>query len=275
MSMPYDLVFIRHGESEANLVHQLERDGVIHVNHREVYDRPDWLQRLSAKGTVQAKAAGDWLRKNYIDPNDFDRCYGSTFMRTRETAYYVGGDDSHWLLDDRLKERDWGRYGATPKEERALLFPETHKNHKSNKWYSRMDGGESLADNVLMRARDFFGSLHREMSEKRVLVVSHGEFILTMRYLIERMLPEEWMIMEGDKAQEIKNCTIVHYTRVNPEDPNDISPHLSWIRLIYPYDTDNSPFNGEWRRISEKRYVPGAQLLDQLELSEPLIIRDK
>lgn len=273
MAMPMDLFFVRHGESEANVVHRQEREGVIHDQHASVYARPDWLQRLSGLGVEQAKSAGAWLKGNFIDPNEFDRCYGSTFMRTRETAYYVAGPKSHWLLDDRLKERDWGRYGAAPKEERAILFPETHKNYKANKWYARMEGGESLADNVLMRARDFFGTLHRDMSEKRVLVVSHGEFILTMRYLIERMLPEEWMAMEGDVAQEIKNCTILHYTRQNPDDENDVAAHLNWMRLIYPDDPKSSPFGGKWRPVREKRYVKGADLKKQLDLSKPLIPR--
>ena len=269
--MPYDLVFVRHGESEANVVHRLESNGVIHANHSEVYDRPDWLQRLSSLGIEQAKSAGEWLKNNFIDPAKFDRCYGSTFIRTRETAYYVGGEKSNWLLDDRLKERDWGRFGATPKEERAKVFPETYKNHKTNKWYSRMDGGESLADNVLMRARDFVGTLHRDMSEKSVLIVSHGEFMLTMRYLLERMLPEEWMVMEEDAAQEIKNCTIIHYTRCNPEDPTEISPYMGWVRMIYPYDEANSPHGGKWMPVSEKRYLKASELYKQIAISPPLL----
>lgn len=210
MGMPYDLVIIRHGESEANVVHRQESDGVIHPNHVDVYERPDWLQRLSPKGIDQAKSAGEWLRNNFIDPNKFDRCYGSTFMRTRETAYHVGGEQSHWLLDDRLKERDWGKFGASPKEERALLFPDTFKNHKVNKWYSRMDGGESLADNVLMRVRDFIGTLQRDMDGKKVLIVSHGEFMLTMRYLLERMLPKSgwsWRVTRLKKSKTVRLFT--------------------------------------------------------------------
>lgn len=275
MGMPKDLVFVRHGESEANVIHEFERSGIIHPSHEKVYDRPDWMQRLSGHGTKQAQSAGDWLRKNFIDPSHFDRCYGSTFLRTRETAYYVGGVDCEWLLDDRLKERDWGLYGSTPKEQREELFPNTHKNHKINKWYTRMDGGESLADNVLLRARDFCGSLHRDMDGKRVLVVSHGEFILTMRYLLERMLPEEWMAMEGDVAQEIKNCTILHYTRQNPTDHNDIRPHITWMRMIYPYDEHSSPFAGAWRPVIEKRIVKGSDLKREINYAEPLVPRKK
>jgi broad specificity phosphatase PhoE len=273
MGMPLDLVFIRHGQSEANMIHDLERKSTIHDNHTDVYDRPDWMQRLSELGVEQAVAAGEWLRKNFIDPTEFDRCYGSTFLRTRETALYVGGESCDWHLDDRLKERDWGLYGATPREKREALFPNTHKNHSINKWYARMDGGESLADNVLMRARDFCGSLHRDMDKRRVLVVSHGEFILTMRYLLERMMPEEWMEMEGDVAQDIKNCTILHYSRQNPDDPSDVRPHISWMRMIYPYSEADSPFGGTWRQVIEKRVVKGDELRKQIDYAKPLIDR--
>jgi len=275
MSMPIDLVFVRHGESESNVVHVAERAETIHSAHTKVYERPDWLQRLSGQGVEQAKSAGGWLDSNDMSALKFDRCYASPFMRARETALFVGGQDSAWLLDDRIKERDWGEYGATPVEIRKELFPYSHKNHKTNKWYARMNGGESLADNVLMRARDFIGTLQRDMSSKRVLVVSHGEFMLTMRYLIERMLPEEWLAMDEDAAQEIKNCTIIHYTRQNPDNPKDIRTHVSWVRIVYPYNEAGSPWGGGWREVSEKRAVSGEDLEKQINCSEPLIDREE
>lgn len=273
MAMPLDLVFVRHGESEANVVHRVERSGTLHGAHEGVYDRADWLQRLSILGVEQAQSAGEWLANNNLRPQTFDRCYASPFMRARETALYVGGDTTQWLLDDRIKERDWGEYGATPRDMRDQMFPFSHKNHKTNKWYARLNGGESLADNVLMRARDFIGTLHRDMPGKRVLVVSHGEFMLTMRYLIERMLPEEWLAMDEDAAQEIKNCTIIHYTRANPDDPSDVRPHVSWVRMIYPYNQSASPWGGKWMEVQEKRFVEGSELRAQIDYSPPLIDR--
>ena len=275
MSMPNDLIFVRHGESEPNVVHRHEKNDHVHEAHQAVYERPDWQQRLSDKGVEQARSAGEWLQANGWPMIKFERCYASPFMRARETALQIGGDDSSWLLDDRIKERDWGEYGATPKEIRETLFPYAVKNHSTNKWYARLNGGESLADSVLMRARDFVGTLHRDLHDKAVLVVSHGEFMWTMRYLIERMLPEEWLVHEDDAAQEIKNCTILHYSRVNPSDPTDIAPHLSWMRMIYPYDVENSPFGGSWQPVSEKRSVRGSDIRKQLKLTPPLISRKK
>lgn len=272
MAMPNDLILVRHGESEPNVVHRAEKNGEpTHPSHTAVYERDDWLQRLSTKGIGQAKAAGEWLRRNGWSMERFDRRYASPFMRARETAYHIGGEDALWHLDDRIKERDWGEFGATPKDIRDAIFPYAAKSHENNKWYARLSGGESLADGVLMRARDFVGTLHRDLSGQSALVVSHGEFMWTMRYLIERMLPEEWLAREGDKAEDMKNCTILHYSRVNPDDPTDISPHLTWMRMVYPYDEAASPFGGKWVPIREKRLVSGKDLCDQLGLAPPLI----
>jgi hypothetical protein len=98
--------------------------------------------------------------------------------------------------------------------------------------------------------------------------------MLTMRYLIERMLPEEWLAMDDDAAQDIKNCTIIHYTRINPDNPKDIRPHLSWVRMIYPYAEDRSPWGGKWQAIKERRLVSAAELKQQLEYAPPIIPRD-
>lgn len=275
MSMPNELIFVRHGQSEPNVIHDSERNKLPHDALQTVYERHDWQQRLSQLGVDQAQSAGVWLQSHGYTHDVFSRCYASPFLRARETACYVGGPDAQWHLDDRIKERDWGEFGSTPKEFREQMFPFSHRAYKTNKWYARLNGGESLADNVLMRARDFVGTLHRELAGSKVLVVCHGEFMLTMRYLLERMLPEEWLAMDEDAAQDMKNCTILHYTRVNPDDRGDVRPHISWVRMIYPYDETASPWGGKWQKIDEKRVVSAPQLLRQIEIAPPLIRRHK
>jgi hypothetical protein len=41
MAMPNHLVFIRHGQSEANVVQQADKDGHIHEMADSINDRPD------------------------------------------------------------------------------------------------------------------------------------------------------------------------------------------------------------------------------------------
>src|SRR6476620_2660087 len=109
MSMPNHLVFVRHGQSEANIVQNAEKDGLPLLAPEGFYDYHDWAYRLSDLGIQQAKTAGEWILRNIGDPKYyFDRCYVSPFLRARETAAYVGGPACEWLIDERLKERDWG-----------------------------------------------------------------------------------------------------------------------------------------------------------------------
>ncbi len=61
------------------------------------------------------------------------------------------------------------------------------------------------------RFRDFQGTLHREADGKRVLVVTHGDFMGVARYNLERLLPEQFEKNEDEPSQEIKNCAICHY----------------------------------------------------------------
>ncbi len=270
MAMPRNIVLIRHGQSEANLIHKSERDGQLHPAHDDVYARHDWEHRLSEKGIEQATAAGLWLIDQGLEPVKFDRRYVSTYQRAIETAVYVGGnDDLEWHIDDRLRERYWGEFGATPHSERKERFPYAIDALKTNAFYADLNGAESLSA-VQMRVRDVIGTFHRDLDDKNVLVVAHGELITVARYILERMLPEEIVAADNDPRQHMRNCTTIHYSRQNPEDPSDVSDYISWMRMIYPDDVARSPFGGQWQEISEGRVRSAAQLRERLNISPPL-----
>lgn len=271
MPMPNDLVFVRHGQSEANIIQKADRAETPHPEATAINDRPDWQQRLSGKGIQQAKLARAWLDEHLGGAASFDGKYLSPFLRTRETAAYIGGDEaSEWTVDDRVVERSWGVYGIVPRAEQRSQFPLTNKLHEITPWYVRFDGGESMPD-VYGRFRDFQGTLHREQSGKRVLVVSHGDFINVARYGIERMLPEQWEAMDKDPAYTIRNCSITHYTRVNPEDLSDIRGKITWRRMVYPDAIDESPDGGSWVELPARQRFSGAELLQQIEFAPKLL----
>lgn len=271
MAMPNDLIFVRHGQSEANIVQKLQKNGEAHEHEGVIGDRPDWQQRLSALGIEQAQRAGVWLRQNLGELALFDALYVSPFLRTRETAAYLGGPETTgWTIDDRVVERSWGVYGIVPRAEQRVQFPLTSKLHQSTPWYVRFDGGESMPD-VYGRFRDFQATLHREQEGSRVLVVSHGDFINVARYGIERMTPEEWEDMDRDPRYTIRNCSVVHYSRVNPEDVEDIREKIRWRRIIYPDAIDTSPDGGEWVELAERRRYSGAELLQQADFAAPIL----
>jgi broad specificity phosphatase PhoE len=270
MAMPNDLVFIRHGQSEANTVQRDENHGYDESTVRALFRRPDWQHRLTSRGIEQARQAKHWLDENLGGLESFDALYVSPFYRTRETAAHIGGPDlGGWTIDDRVVERSWGVYGKRPTAEQRALFPMTVEEKAQNPWYTRLDGGESMPD-VYSRFRDFQGTLHREQSGKRVCVVSHGDFMNAARYGIERMTPEEWEKIDADRAYALQNCTILHYTRVNPNDPNDVQDKLHWRRYIYPGDIEHSPFGGQWVELSDRRRYTGEELISQATAAERL-----
>lgn len=271
MAMPSDLVFVRHGESEANIAQQADKLGRLSTRHAEIYDRPDWEQRLSTRGIEQAKLAGAWFDRHLGGAASFDFRYFSPFLRTRETAAHLGGTEcGGWIMDDRVVERSWGTYGALPRAERKRRYALAMKMYGQSPWYTKLPGGESRYE-VSDRFRDFQGTLHREAAGRRVLVVTHGDFMGIARYNIERLLPEEFEVIERDKAQDVKNCAIFHYSRINPADPADVRDKLSFRRLVNPTDVDSSPFDGQWVELPPRRKFTGAELLAQAERASRLL----
>ncbi len=264
MSMPLNLVFVRHGESEGNLAASLIREG--HEMPPSYYDTADWQYRLTEKGKEQAKMAGKVLIDMLGGPLEkFDERYVSSYIRARETAGNMGGPDCTWKVDDRIPERDWGQHN--------LLLPngldgqntisDTHKKMNWLRW--RPEGGESLMGEVYLRFRDWLDTLHREQSDKNVLAVAHGELIWMARYVIERMLPEEWNEAKEDKSQRIFNCDIIWYSRLDPTDDKKVSDHLEWRRFIRPTNQEESQFGSEWVKLDNKRRFSGQDLLEMAE----------
>ena len=271
MAMPNDLVFVRHGESEANIVQHADKRGRLHDSRAAINARPDWEQRLSSRGIEQAGMAKAWMDDNLGGAASFDLRYFSPFLRTRETAAYLGGVDcGDWIIEDRVVERSWGVYGALSRAEREKKFELTAQMYRQSPWYTKLDGGESRYE-VSDRFRDFQGTLHREAAGKRVLVVTHGDFMGIARYNIERMLPEQFEAVENDKTQTVTNCTILHYTRVNPDDAGDVREKLGFRRIINPTDLGSSPFGGNWVPLPPRPMYTGAELLAQVERAPRLI----
>lgn len=282
--MPNTFVLIRHGESEANVIQRHDKEGRYHDLMQAVYERPDWEQRLSVQGIEQARKAGRWLIKEFGGVDAFDLKISSPFMRTRETALYLTNPDldptdeeaveaamGDWIYDDRLVERHWGMYGTLPIKEQQRMFPKTYELKKRDPWYTALDGGESQASGVRLRVRDLHDTLIRDATSRNVLAVTHGEFMWTERQVLEGLLPEEYVAMDGDKTQRIRNCAALEYSRINPEDATDIDKKVRWMRFIYTDEPENSPYNGEWREIERKRRFTAAEMIAQLALAPQLL----
>lgn len=270
MPMPREVTFIRHGESEANIVQKKDAATNDAAYLDLVNARADWRHRLTSRGVEQAKYAGEWVRDNLGGLTAYDVCYFSPFIRTRETAAYISGDEPvRWTHEDRVIERDWGEYGRLSRADQKAKFPFVEQEKRLNPWYARLTGGESLMD-VYARVRDMQATLAREYPEGKALFVAHGDTMNVWRYAIERLLPEEWEQLDKDSTYAFKNCTIMQYTRVNPANSSDLREKLHWRRLIHTIDVAASPNNGAWVELPERRRFTPNELMAQIEISERL-----
>lgn len=262
MAMPRDLVMVRHGQSEANIVQKIFKENPEAIAPQGFFDRHDTHMRLSKKGREQALAAGEWLIKNF--PSGFDRYYVSPLARTRETAGRLAIQGT-WRLDDRWRERDWGEYSLLNETERKEKYELSHRLKQQHKWYWCPPGGESLATGVRLRFEGILETAHRELANKTMVAVTHGETISVARYVLERMDPDEYLLDDANAARRIENCQILHYTRTDPA-TGETAPQLRWLRSVCPWDEGLSWDGGEWISIPPRPTYDDEDLLKSIEV---------
>lgn len=236
MSMPRNLVFIRHGQSEANVIQKASKAGSHELYTDEVMTVPDRSWRLTEQGVQQAQIAGEWLRANL---SDFDRYVVSPFTRTRETAANLLLENARWEENRTIRERSWGEIDSISRKKFREIYPHNANLHDKDPLYWAPPAGESIANVSENRVGRFFDTLHRENGGDDVLAVTHGEFIWASRLTLERWSDEEFMKRDSDPEERIHNCMTVHYTRVNPE-TGEVASSLRWVRKAWPVIEKNA-----------------------------------
>lgn len=262
MSIPLHLVLVRHGESEGNKANELSRKGDNSAFTPEFRNRHGSSWRLTSLGIEQAKIAGKWLKEN--GHTHFDRYYCSNYVRALETAAHLELDGASWRIEYGLRERDKGIMEVMPENERQERFPEHLRQRALHRFYWYPPEGESLAEVCTRIRAGIMNTLHRECTDNRIIIVCHGEVMRTFQTLIERLSAEECHDLEKSKTptDRIYNTEIIEYSRVNPQNPNDISPFVDWVRRICPYDQSLS--SNIWQKIDRTQYS-NAELLAQVE----------
>jgi hypothetical protein len=104
-------------------------------------------------------------------------------------------------------------------------------------------GGESLA-NVCLRISRVIQTLHRECSDKRVVMVCHGEVMWAFRVILENISQSKYRELDTkkDPMDKIHNCQIIHYTRRDPYS-NKLHDKMHWMRSLCPWDLSKSQNN--------------------------------
>lgn len=269
MANPLRLVMIRHGQSEANIVQHAQKLGRKIDLEEKVETRADWRQRLSPEGREQAERAERELAKVYGSLDFFDSKYSSPFIRARETAVILSGENQYfWKIDDLLVERNWGIYGRVSVNERLDNFPLSVKYLYNDPFYMRLDGGESIFD-VYVRFRTFADRLKKEDSNQNVLIVAHKQLIQSACYLIEGLLPEKWNDMSKRYIYDIPNLGAIEYSRVNPLDASDVRENFSWRRVLNLGEADGK--YGNWEEFDVRRDFSNSELREQILENEPFL----
>lgn len=249
--MPENLVLLRHGESEGNVVKQNLSHGDGSLYTSEFRKRHDANYRLSPKGEEQSKTAGKYLKDNFGEKY-FHSAYTSYYVRAIETSYNLNLN-VQWKRRYDLIERDWGELGTLSPIERDYKFPGWKDLKNEDPLFWRPQGGERMID-VHTRVKQFVDMLHRQHSGENVLVVCHGEVIWAFRLLIEDISPMDYKILDQSKNDfdRMHNCQIIHYTRMNPTSKSqEQSPKMEWVRSICPWDTGRS--SNDWQKINQDK----------------------
>ena len=237
---PQRLWLVRHGQSQGNVA----RDAADETGAHEIdIDMRDVDVPLSALGAEQAKAAGAWFAS--LPRNERPEIIlASPYVRAKQTAKIIceqgalTGGPAHTIVDERLREREFGIFDRLTTAGIRARFPEEAAHRRRlGKFYHRPPGGESWAD-VILRLRSMLNTINLHYCERRVLVVCHQVVVLCFRYILDEL--DEAQILDIDKQSEVLNCGICAYDF--EQSPGGLCvPNLSLWNHGTPLETEGAP----------------------------------
>jgi broad specificity phosphatase PhoE len=170
------IYFVRHGESEANVLRVISNRG--------------WVHPLTEKGRQQARDLADRLRQVGIA-----KIYTSPLQRAVQTAEILAQTlGIEFEITDALREFDCGiAEGRLDAEAWKLHAGVTQAWAVHHRWESRIPGGESCLD---LRARflPLVNSLLEEGTDgsKNYILIGHGGLYFSMLPMVLVNLPPKF-----------------------------------------------------------------------------------
>ena len=143
---------VRHGETQSNNMDRLQG----HL-----------AGKLTEKGRKQSKVLARYLKDIH-----FDAIISSDLTRAREATVEIAR--FHSIAPEYTAQCRERCFGVFEGSSRADFFAQERS--RDNYHVVRPKNGESLSD-VFARAISFFEDVRRRFPGKRVLIVSHGEFV--------------------------------------------------------------------------------------------------
>lgn len=196
MPWPRLLVLVRHAESEGN---------VLDADRRAALEIPTHAYKLTPRGREQARLTGEYLRAQY---GAFDIHYTSYYERARETMRLMA-PEARVYEDPRLAEAQRGIYHTYTRAEVERHFPkEIERKEREGLYHHRPLGGENWLD-IELRIHSFLGTLARDYGDRKVLIVTHGHWLILFQRLVDRFdIPEA---ERRYRADGIPNASVTVY----------------------------------------------------------------
>lgn len=266
-TLPMHITFVRHGQSEANTLIERDKSGDTSWFIPDILSISDGQWRLTETGIKQAQVAGEFLAGT-----KFDRFIVSPYTRTRETAGHLNLENARWEENRGVRERFFGEIAVMPRSSYSEMYQLNSILRKTDPLYWAPPGGESLDEVAQNRVANLIEKLKRDDSDS-VVIVTHGDFIMASRLLLESWSDEDFHERDNDRAYKIHNASVLEYTRQNPENPEDIRERLSWVRHSYPVTVSQSypqknermaMVVGDWKHF-ERPLLSNEELLSKVD----------
>ena len=254
MTMPLHFVLVRHGQSEGNVAQGKSRKGDHSLFTPEFQQIHSSQYHLTKKGKEQAAKAGKWIEENI--GSTFKRYYVSEYVRAVETAALLNLPQAKWFKNPFLREREVGDWDGLSELDRQEKFLRHVLARKNDGYFWKPPNGESIAE-LCLRIHRFLDTVHRGHSDSSVITVCHGEVMWAFRIMLERLSQNKFNELRRSKnpANQIHNGQVIHYTRQNPKDQQDIHPYPTWVRSVCTTDlTLSRPPKKWWKEIERPVY---------------------
>jgi broad specificity phosphatase PhoE len=161
-----EIIFIRHGESEANV--------------KNIFSNTGYKHGLTDRGIMQVESLVERLKNSY---SSFDEIYCSPLRRAVETAGILGKNIGiKPEIDSRLIEFSVGELEGESDSKSWILFMNLWREWFENDNHdASLPGGESLSQ-IIHRLRKFLDYVilrPLDTSNMRIITVSHGGVLMS------------------------------------------------------------------------------------------------
>lgn len=166
------LYFVRHGESEANILHVFSNTGLKHP--------------LTQAGRAQAEKLAETLGTEH-----FHTIYSSPVLRAVETSRILADKFGLPVIQtEALREFDVGELEGSSAPEDWQIFADLNRAWINQQWELKLPGGENFYE-IRGRFVPFVDSLINDYQDsgENILLVSHGGIFVHMLPLVMDNLP--------------------------------------------------------------------------------------